>query len=673
MKRQHLCGIAITALVLSGSAVASIGTDGRETPFDRIDADYRAGRIDINERAEYVVRAIKKPSTLPARYQAYRVYGAEGGRRCATVVLRDVYQSLDSLTAATRNFVTQTMTRWSTAFTYNSPSGFFKLHYDIVGTNAVSSFDGNGNTIPDYVEKCAAYMDTSLTSHQALGYLNPPSDGALGGDSKFDVYFEEMDLYGYAQPESPGPNPWPDFTSHLVLHRNFIGFPPNNDPEGPVAGAAKATAAHEFHHSVQFAYDIGEPGWFMELDATYYEDIAFDQVNDNYNYLGAFMSQPQVSLMDESIHMYASFIWGMYLAEKFDTSLMRAIWDGSRFGSLFTVMTDTLSARYGWSVDSAFADFVTWNYCTNTRDDGLHYQEGASYGLASIARQHVVGANVPLQAAPVSPQGYGSAYIRFVPSGPGNVLRLTFDGSNARDWAAYLIKSTATDAHQFQKLAPSAGSFADTIDIPNFGSYVNVVLAGANISEFSAGDQFSYAAALQSDYLVNGDILTNARVYPGSSRLINYRLTNVSLQNDTIAVIVQDSLGFVVADTSDLFVQKDSATVIAIAAAVPQGYALDQLSKLTIKATARFDPSWVVTDTVSIRTTIQRGDLNFDGLIDPSDLQYMVDFVFFIGPAPLPILESANFDCLGTVDGGDLGEMVDFFFYNGPRPFCNPY
>ena len=47
----------------------------------------------------------------------------------------------------------------------------------------------------------------------------------------------------------------------------------------------RVTAAHEYFHAVQFAYDFGEDLWFMEATATWAEDELFDRVNDNLNYL----------------------------------------------------------------------------------------------------------------------------------------------------------------------------------------------------------------------------------------------------------------------------------------------------------------------------------------------------------------------------------------------------
>ena len=47
----------------------------------------------------------------------------------------------------------------------------------------------------------------------------------------------------------------------------------------------QVTAAHEYFHAVQFAYDFLEDGWFMEATATWAEDELYDGVNDNVNYL----------------------------------------------------------------------------------------------------------------------------------------------------------------------------------------------------------------------------------------------------------------------------------------------------------------------------------------------------------------------------------------------------
>ncbi len=63
------------------------------------------------------------------------------------------------------------------------------------------------------------------------------------------------------------------------------------------------------------------------------------------------------------------------------------------------------------------------------------------------------------------------------------------------------------------------------------------------------------------------------------------------------------------------------------------------------------------------------GDVNADGAINVGDLTYMVEFLFFGGPAPQP-MASGNIDCQGgdTPNVGDLTYMVTYLFDNGPAP-----
>ena len=59
-------------------------------------------------------------------------------------------------------------------------------------------------------------------------------------------------------------------------------FPTNTPLEN-----MQVTAAHEYFHAVQYAYDATEASWFMEATATWAEDEVYDSVNDNVNYLRA--------------------------------------------------------------------------------------------------------------------------------------------------------------------------------------------------------------------------------------------------------------------------------------------------------------------------------------------------------------------------------------------------
>jgi len=64
------------------------------------------------------------------------------------------------------------------------------------------------------------------------------------------------------------------------------------------------------------------------------------------------------------------------------------------------------------------------------------------------------------------------------------------------------------------------------------------------------------------------------------------------------------------------------------------------------------------------------GDINGQGgLPDISDLMYLVDYLFNMGPTP-PDMQAANVNGLNEVDISDLTYMVAYFFGGGPEPVC---
>lgn len=673
MTRLITAGVCLLLLCASTSFAATKASyEILHDPIGAIEADYEAGVLTYSEKAILQIKAIKAPDQLPAEYQIFEPTTQRSHSRSATLIIRDILTDWDILDGSAQAYISSVMTRWSTTYEYVSPSGYFRLHYNISGTHAVPVLDADSDGVPDYVERAAAYMDSSKDVHDVQGYLMPPSDGTRGGDSKFDVYFENMSYYGYAVPEFTGPEPWNDYGSYLVLHNTYTGFPPNYDPEGNQAGAAKATAAHEFHHCVQFAYDASESGWFMELDATHMEDIVYDHVDDNYNYISAFTQNPQTSLMEESIHAYASFIWGMYLVERFDTSLIKAAWEGARYSTIYTAVSDTLLGRYGWTQDSAFADFSLWNYFTGSRDDGLHYEEGSHYLPATAIKKTFSAYPVPIQVSPVGVAGYGACYIQFNPTGDIGKLRITFDGDNAGQWAAYVIKAHTDGSHTIDQLPLAASGWTGLIDVQDFNTYLHVTLVGINTQEFGSSRTFSYSASMLQPYEFTTSFVTDSQLYVNVSRIVNLRVKNLSPFSNAIKVVFWDAVGWVNAGNTSFTLQPGDSTVVGAVAKVPLGTSIGMTSQLTFSVESLNDPQIKETRQRNEVVVVQRGDINASGVIDGTDLAHLVSYMTIGLPVPNP-LESANFNCMGIVDLPDLSMMIAYLTAGGLKPVCNPY
>ena len=70
-----------------------------------------------------------------------------------------------------------------------------------------------------------------------------------------------------------------------------------------------------------------------------------------------------------------------------------------------------------------------------------------------------------------------------------------------------------------------------------------------------------------------------------------------------------------------------------------------------------------------ILTGLLRGDVNKDGVIDGSDVVYLINYLFIGGPAPDP-LELGDVNCDGVVNGADVVYLINYLFIGGPPPSC---
>ena len=63
------------------------------------------------------------------------------------------------------------------------------------------------------------------------------------------------------------------------------------------------------------------------------------------------------------------------------------------------------------------------------------------------------------------------------------------------------------------------------------------------------------------------------------------------------------------------------------------------------------------------------GDANGDGICDLGDAGFMINYIFYDGPAPDPI-ESGDPNDDGSANLGDAGYIINYIFFDGAQPIC---
>ncbi len=670
----HLKRAAVTLAVLM--LFAATAQAAQKSSYQLIQDEFAKGNLTVAERLLLEVQSIKDQAALPLALQSAIIEVD----KCATDILVEVRQSWDLFNAQDQAYLKNILARPTRSFSYNSPGGQFKIWYNTTSTHAVPTADtAPANGIPDYVEWIAAYCDSSYRAEVTnLGHLPPPSDGSAGGDSRYDIYTEEMGYYGYTQPETGGPNPWNDASSYISVHRNFIGFPANDDPDGDVKGAAKVTCAHEYYHAVQFAYDVGENVWFMEAAATWMEDYVYDPVNDNYNYCSDWFSNPDWSLHStSSLHLYAAFIWPVYLVQTNGAAIMPQIWNQLITTVPYTAFT-TVLATYGKTLNPEYARFSAWNFITSTRDDGLHFEEGSRYPLISLVRTHnsyPVSGQLPI--ASKYPDAMGSNYVLFNIPGDAVSMTVNFNGDNTTPWAVTMLawKSSPSDLYAESPMVLD-GSGDGTFTLYNANSWNSLAMVITNVSQTLNDRSYSYGASYTNVPSIAVNVVSAAddSVYSNTTTTTYFTVQNTGINTETFNLTAGNSLGWtVVPSAASVVLNPTQMSLVNVQVVCPAGTLPSVLNNVTLKADATSLTGISDIDTSVVEVMIMHGDADNSGALNVSDAVYCINYIFAGGTPPIPVLNAGDANCDTVVSISDAVYLISYVFAGGPPPPCNPF
>ena len=221
-------------------------------------------------------------------------------------------------------------------------SAHFCVHFTLSGADGSSDTYAQtmANVFENEVYGCENGTGaTACFGRPGLGWRLPASDGTAGNTNAacsagtcIDVYIEDLytneRVYGYtAIDQGQTRDPAVPHYGYLVMDKDYSRY-------GGVSAIAneRVTAAHEYNHLLQDAYDYLEDPWMLEATAVYIEDKVYPDDNDYLNYVKHWVAntkQPLTTFSDTNLKAYGSAVWNHWLDYRFGANAVRAAWEDS--------------------------------------------------------------------------------------------------------------------------------------------------------------------------------------------------------------------------------------------------------------------------------------------------------------------------------------------------------
>jgi hypothetical protein len=281
--------------------------------------------------------------------------------------------------------------------THISHKGNFVIRYSLISSDpihGVDEADDNYNGVPDFIDWCDSAFEYSFSYEiDSMGYPSPLAcyPGNICTVKVSDLRVGLSPVFGFSEPRDACS--WAitridnDYMGFIKVDNNgdtVINY--NNRPRS----ALRVTAAHEFHHAIQFASNAKYHSLYMhgiyEMCAVWMEDQVYDSINDYIQYFEDWNYGTHVSIEEaDGIHEYSNNIFLRYLSERFSPDIIRDLWvdgsaphpNGKTLLDFYSVLQDVLE-RYGSSIQEVFSDYALTCFFTGPRaDTGIYYMDEA--------------------------------------------------------------------------------------------------------------------------------------------------------------------------------------------------------------------------------------------------------------------------------------------------------
>ncbi|HSE82532.1 MAG TPA: MXAN_6640 family putative metalloprotease [Gaiellaceae bacterium] len=411
-------GVCLAAILLAAAAPAAAQEEEHPLPppapaaDDALTAALESGELT---EAEYALERARSVFQLERVRREFGDVSRPSGRD-TTLILRDLAARLSQLTGADRAVARAILARPTgggvpIGHGYSVES-VFTCGADMCFHWVESTEDG---AEPDWVSMVQqTWEDVWGAEIDAVGYREPRRDGASNqtdgpvalDKGKLDVYILDLGqdaVFGYCASLADDPTT----AVYCAVDNDYAPeqYGRSQTPEGFL----QVTAAHEFHHASQAAYDFWEDYWLIEGTAANMEETVYPAIDDNVTFLDLWspLTRPASPLDRGGFgnSEYGAWIFWRFLEEKIGGSpdIVREIWErADAFDpsplpgdnppddySLQAVRHELAERGRGFS--GVFADFAT----ANRRGDYAD-AEAAGYPTPQLTKTFTVGLNAPL-------------------------------------------------------------------------------------------------------------------------------------------------------------------------------------------------------------------------------------------------------------------------------------
>jgi len=264
--------------------------------------------------------------------QVIKAVPASAAKKCVMPLRHDLKRDWKLLEESTQKTLAKYLGKPSLAgeTVFQSNGGHFRIHYATSGVDAPPLVDANNNGFPDWIEAVGDAFEAAYNREiTVMGYQAPP-------EIPCNVYLQNMTAFGLTETDIQTGQ---SATSFITIENDFAeqafqnSIPGNDSAYVKSLKSLQITAAHEFHHTIQFGYNVFFQPWYAEATATWMEDEVYDSVNQLYDYsvpylAGTLNSGDGTATSLDSGNGYSRWIFNRHLNEQFyPYDMVKGIWE----------------------------------------------------------------------------------------------------------------------------------------------------------------------------------------------------------------------------------------------------------------------------------------------------------------------------------------------------------